>query len=216
MLENKKHVFWQALFLTALFFLVGLVLGVYLEQIRSDDFSLAFSQSEISLYDSFALGRLTQNNLVSCTDLKIASIDFADRIYEEARQLEKFDEKSKLTESLKSIHRKYDLLRTILWINVMDLREKCKDVNNVVYIYTYDTDDLKIRSKQIVWSRILSDLKDQRGDDIILIPIAVDSDLASLNSIIKPMNITEFPVVIVNDNLVLYDLSSVDDLERYV
>jgi len=64
-MENKKHVFWQAFFLTMLFFFLGLVLGIYLEQTRIDSTNIAFYQSEVSLYDSFALGKLLENPFVS-------------------------------------------------------------------------------------------------------------------------------------------------------
>lgn len=213
--ENKKHVFWQAFFVTLLFFLIGLVLGVYLEQIRSDNLSVTYSQSEISLYDSFALSKLS-DTVISCSDLIEANINFADRIYEEAAQLEKYDEKSKLTEAIKSIHRKYDLLRTFLWINIMDLKTKCPGITSVVYIYTYDTENIDVKSEQIVWERILNDLKLEKGNDIILIPIAEDSNLASLNSLINEFNITKFPAVIIGDKQVLHQISSVKDLEKYL
>src|SRR3989338_5217056 len=125
MMENKKHVFWQAFFLTTLFFLIGFVFGIYLEQMRSDDLSATFYQSETSLYDSLALGRLIGDNSTSCAELRKTNIDFADKIYNEARELEKYDEKNKLTDSIKSVHRKYDLLGTLLWMNVIELKKRC-------------------------------------------------------------------------------------------
>ena len=144
-LESKKHVFWQAFFLTILFFFLGLVLGVYLEQTRIDNINIAFYQSESSLYDSFALGKLLENPFVSCEDLKNASINFADKIYEEAKELERFESSNKLTDSLKIIHGKYDLLRTLLWMNVIDIKENCGEIDTVVYLYEYNSDDLQIR-----------------------------------------------------------------------
>ena len=147
-LESKKHVFWQAFFLTMLFFALGMVLGVYLEQTRTDNANIVFYQSETSLYDSFALGKLLENPSVLCEDLEMASVDFANQIYEEARELERFDKSNKLTESLKTIHRKYDLLRTLLWMNILETKEKCSGINTVVYLYNYDEEDIDIRSQQ--------------------------------------------------------------------
>jgi len=215
-LKNKKHVFWQAFFLTLLFFFLGLVLGVYLEQLRTDNANVVFYQSEVSLYDSFALGNLLDNPLVSCEDLIGASVSFADKIYGEARELEKFDSSNKITDSLKIIHRKYDLLRTLLWMNVIDIKENCENVNTVVYLYAYDAEDIQIRSNQLVWSRILQDLKDKRGNDIILIPIAVDQELVSLDYLIQTYEVREFPAVILNEKDVFYDLKTVKELEEYL
>ena len=191
--------------------------SVYLEQVRADNTNIAFYESEASLYDSFALGLLIEDSFISCEEFKDASVDFADEIYWEARALEKFDDSSKLTNSLKIIHRKYDLLRTLLWMNIMSAKEKCEiPINTIIYFYIYDTEDLQIKSKQIVWSRILGDLKSEKGNEIILIPIAVDQDITSLEYLIKSYDIDEFPVVIVNEKKVIRDLSSVEDIRMYL
>ncbi|MBI2043364.1 hypothetical protein HYT25_03175 [Candidatus Pacearchaeota archaeon] len=215
MFENKKHVFWQAFFVTMLFFLLGLVFGVYLEQLRSDDLSMAFYDSEVSLYDSFALGELIDGNITSCENLKKASIGFADKIYNEARELERFDEKSKLTESMKSIHRKYDLLRTLLWINVIDLKMKCP-MNSIVYLYIYDTEDIEIKSKQVVWERILRDVKEEKGNEVILIPIAEDQGIESLDYLLGFYNVDEFPAILINEKDVLYEHKTSEEIGDYL
>ena len=215
-LRNKKHVFWQAFFLTVFFFFLGLVFGVYLEQLRTDNVNVLFYQSEVSLYDSFALGKLLDNPRVSCEDLIDSSVNFADKIYEEARELEKFDSSNKLTDALKITHRKYDLLRTLLWMNIIDIKENCGNINTVVYLYSYDAEGIQIRSNQIVWSRILQDLKDKKGNDILLIPIAVDQDLVSLDFLIGTYNLREFPAVILNEKDVFYKHKTVEELEKYL
>ena len=214
--NDKKHVFWQAFFLTVLFFFIGIVLGVYIEQSRADSLNVAFYNSEASLYDSFALGRLVEGASASCEDFKSASVVFADQIYEEVRSLEKFDDSNKLTESVKIIHRKYDLLRTILWMNIMAAKERCSsEINTVVYLYIYDTENVEIKSEQVVWSRILGDLKEQKGNDIILIPIAVDQEIVSLEYLIDDYNIQEFPSIIINEEHVISEISGADDLIQY-
>ena len=66
-----------------------------------------------------------------------------------------------------------------------------------------------------MWSRILFDLKQKKGDEIILIPIAADSNLASLDSMTEKFEIEKYPVVIIDNKEVVYELSSVEDLEVY-
>lgn len=214
-LKNKKHVFWQAFFLTLLFFSLGLVLGVYLEQLRSDDINIAFYQSETSLYDSFALSKLMDNSLISCDELTDASVNFADKIYEEAKELERFDRSNKLTDSIKTIHRKYDLLRTLLWMNLIEVKEECGDINTVVYLYLYDVEDIETRSKQVVWGKILQDLKEEKGNEVILIPIAVDQGIISLDYLVNAYDIEDFPAVIFNEEIVLYEHKTVEELKEY-
>ena len=215
-MENAKHAFWQAFFVTMLFFLAGLVLGVYLEQLRGDSLSVLSYNSEVSLYDSFALGKLLEINLTSCENLQKTSIIFADKIYGEARELERFDEKNKLTDSMKAIHRKYDLLRTLLWMNIIEMKEKCGQINTVVYLYVYDTDDIKIKSEQTVWERVLSDLKEEEGDNLILIPIAADQEINSLDYLASFYGVKEFPAVIINEKNIFYEQKSADELMTFL
>ena len=215
-LKNKKHVFWQAFFLTILFFFLGLVLGVYLEQLRSDNSNIIFYQSETSLYDSFALSKLLDNSLISCDKLADANVNFADKIYEEAKELERFDSSNKLTDSIKIIHSKYDLLRTLLWMNLIEVKENCDGINTVVYLYLYDVEDTETRSKQIVWGKILRDLKEEKGSDVILIPIAVDQGIISLDYLVNAYNVMDFPAVIFNEEVVLYEHETVEELEEYL
>jgi len=215
-LENKKHVFWQAFFLALLFMFLGLVLGVYLEQMRVDNTSISFYKSETSLYDSFAIGKLSDNPRVSCEDLKLANINFANQIYDEAVELEKYEESSKITDSLKTLHRKYDMLRTLLWMNIIDVKKKCGNVNTFVYLYEYNTDDIGKKSKQVVWSKILRDLKTEEGDNVMLIPIAVDQNIVSLDYLLQSYGVEEFPAVLINEKSVLYEHQTVDELKGYL
>ena len=215
-MESKKHVFWQAFFVTTLFFLIGFVFGIYLEQMRSDDLSATFYQSETSLYDSLALGRLIGDNSTSCAELRKANIDFADKIYNEARELEKYDEKNKLTDSIKSVHRKYDLLRTLLWMNVIDLKKRCGNIDSIVYFYSYGTDSIEIKSKQAVFSNVLGDLKEKRGNDFVLIPIATNQDIQSLSYLLGAYNMGESPAILINEKVAIYELKTVSEIESYL
>lgn len=178
--------------------------------------NVAFYQSETSLYDSFALGILSSNPKITCNEIKSANVDFANKIYEEALELEKFDQSSKLTNSLETIHRKYDLLRTLLWMNIISAKENCADIKTVVYLYEYKAQDIEMKSKQIVWSRILQELKENKGDEIVLIPIAADQKILSLDYLLKSYNITEFPAVVINEKTVLYEHKTAEELERLI
>lgn len=219
MKKNTKGVFWQALILTIIVFVAGIFLGIAYEGSKIDEISDYYVLSEIFLMDSFALSKLTDvigTGSVNCDVLVDANIEFADKIYEEAYILEKYEESGKLSEALKILHRKYDLLRTLLWINLMDIPDKCKEnVSVVIYLYEYETEDLTKKATNRVWSKILFDLKQEMGSKIILIPIAADSDLTSLNSLISKYDILEYPVVIIDEH-VISEINFVDDLKEYL
>jgi hypothetical protein len=216
-LESKKRVFWEALLLTVIVFFFGILIGISFESGKVEEVRQYYSSSEASIMDIFALNNLMDVEGVSCTNLREMNFIFADRIYEEAILLEKYESSGKITDGMILEHKKYDLLRTLLWINEMKSVEKCgRDFHTVVYLYEYQPEDLTQKATQSVWSKILSDLKKEYGGEVLLIPIAIDSDLVSLNSAIEKYSIPSYPVLIIDDRFVVGDLSSVEDLRSYM
>src|SRR3990172_11392439 len=216
MFDNPKRAFLEAFFLALIVFAFGIMLGVSFENNRLAEINDYYALSEISLMDSLALSGISDLSAFSCQDLIRNNIDFADRIYEEAVTLEKYEESGDLTDSLKLAHKKYDVLRTILWINVMKSRDKCPgNFSSIVYLYESEPEEVEQKAAQTVWSRILFDLKQKYGDKIILIPISVDSGISSLSSITNRLSVSRYPAVVINEKNILYDLASVDDIKRY-
>jgi hypothetical protein len=203
MLKSRKHVFWEALLVTILIFLIGIFFGMLIETGNSNKINNLYLRSEISLTDATAGLKLMENANLSCESLKTNNINFANQIYEEAKLLEKYESSEKLTEGMKLLHKKYDLLRTILWMSNQESLSKCDNYNLIVYLYEYETERIDKKATQKVWSKILLDIKRER-DDILLIPIAADQNLTSLNLLIDQYKITEFPAIVINNNEVLY------------
>jgi len=212
MLKSKKHVFWEALLVTILIFLIGIFFGMLIETGNTNEISNLYLSSEISLTDSMATLRLTENFDLDCESLKTNNINFANQIYEEAKLLEKYETSGKLTEGMKLLHKKYDLLRTILWINNQDSLNRCNNYNLIVYLYEYEAEKTEQKATQNVWSKILLDTK-QNNDNILLIPIAADQDLTSLNLLIDQYEITQFPALIINNKEIIYELKSAETIK---
>lgn len=221
MLKSRKHVFWEALLLTIVVFFLGILIGIAFEGNRLDSINEYYVMSEISLMDISAFNELLEKDKITCEELVKYNLDFADRIYEEAKQLERYDDAGKITDSLKLAHKKYDLMRTFAWIMSRKTMEKCYfnqnvDFNIVVYLYEYETRDLAKKATQKVWEKVLYDLKQEFGEKIVLIPISADNNLLSLDSMTNEFNIIEYPVVIINDKDVISNLESVEDIKKYL
>jgi hypothetical protein len=219
MLKSRKHVFWEAFLVAVAIFVGGLLVGVLLENQRVGKIENYYSQSEIALMDILVMSNLVELNNFNCTVLAKSNLDFADRIYSEARIMESYADAGKLNEEAFLIaHKRYDLLRSFLWVNSQRVYEKCPDssFSSFVYLYEYKTEDIHQKAVQNVWSKVLLDLKMDYGDEIVLIPIAVDNDLISLQSLTSKFQISEFPVVIINNEFVVREISSVETLETYL
>ena len=205
MLKSKKHVFWEALIITIVVFLVGLFLGMLIETSNSNKISNLFLQSEISLSDASATSRLIENENLDCELIKESNIKVANRIYEEAKLLELYEDSGKLTDSMKLLHKKYDLLRALLWVSNQKSLDRCENYNLIVYLYDYNTEDTGKKAVQNVWSKILLDIKTQ-SYDILLLPIAANQNLTTIEYLMGEYEIEQLPALVINNDHVLYEL----------
>jgi hypothetical protein len=210
----SKHAFWQALVFAVIVFSVGMLLGFYLEIGQSQSIYSDLVGSELNVLDEQVRQRIIVDNNVSCSLGKDSLFSFADKIYDEAIDLEEIDGTGRLTD-LTLLHKRYDLLRVSLLLEAEKLKERCaQDFQIVTYLYYYNSDDVQISSRQNYFSRLLFDLKKKYPDKVILIPIAIDTDVASVNLLVESLGATEFPAIRVNDGPLVTDLISLNNLEN--
>lgn len=214
---SNKHVFWQAMVIAFVIFWSGLMLGILFEGQRVNQLEEVYFNSETDIFDIQLKNELLAKFEFDCNVALIENIAFADKIYFEAKELEKFDSANRLTEEVINVHKRYDLLRTMLWDSVIDLQESCPGVtNSVVYIYEYDRPNPAVHAKQIAMSRVLSDLKGKYGGQVILIPIAGDTGIRSLDLLMLKYEVKDLPSIVINQDHVITDLVTLEDLEEYL
>ena len=217
MLKSNKHVFWEALVITIFIFGVGILFGIYVEGQRARDISESYLLSEINLLDARILTQLLDFENLNCEEAIEKNIEFADKVYWDAITLEQYEDANSLTNSLANEHKRYDLLRTLLWLNSIKIKERCGEdsFHTVVYLYDYKTEDLDIKGKQIVFSNFLLDLKNEKSNGIILIPIARNLNISSLELLTKNYKINE-PSIMIDETLIISDLGDLKDIRTYL
>lgn len=209
----KYPVFLQALALTVVAILIGLYLGVQMENNRVTEITGYQIDSEVALIDILTLNSMIDSDKVSCEDLIQTNFDLLDRVYEDAIILDDYENSGRLTKTIKVLHKKYDVLRAYLWVDAVKIKAKCEnEINTIVYLYNSSTEDLTKKAEQNVWSKILYDVKVERPDDLLLIPIAADTDLRSLAAMIDGYGIDSLPAVVVNEETVLRELSTAEEV----
>lgn len=213
----SKHAFWQALVFSIIVFAMGLLLGFFLDLYRADKLEGNLINSELNLADEQLRIKTLDNFDIEC-DLAVDSLfNFADKIFWEALKLEEYDSASKIGDQFLILHRRYDLLRTMLWLESIELKKKCPgSFNTVVYLYEYNLDDTEVKSVQLFYSRLLLDLKYKYSSEIILIPIAVNMNLESLDLIIRDRNLTEFPMILINEKEIITGVPTIEEVEEKI
>jgi len=217
-MTNQKYVFLQALILTIIVFNIGIFFGYQLESSRVDRINDWYLQSEIELLDQ----RIQKDSFefleLNCDAMVEENINFADRIYEDALVIEKYEEANRINNDIILQHKRYDLLRTLFWINSMKIKEKCNsDYHNLVYFYQYNDVSIEKKAKQNVFSNLLFQLKEEKKGEIMLIPIAADNkDIGSINLLLDKYGITELPTILIDEKIKLTDIGSVEEIRGYL
>ncbi|MEK6914943.1 MAG: hypothetical protein AABW89_00170 [Nanoarchaeota archaeon] len=212
----SKHAFWQALIFTVIIFSLGLILGFFLESKQSDRIYSDLRESELNILDEQLRQKLISDSNLSCSISKESLFLFADKIYQEALILENLDGTGRLS-NLNSIHRRYDLLRTLLFLEAGNLKSRCSDNFKIItYFYYYNSEDIGISSKQNYFSRQVYDLKIKYPEEIILIPLAIDTGLASVDLFLKSLYIESYPAIVIDDLYVVTDNLTLKELENLV
>lgn len=214
---NNKHAFWEALIIAVFIFGLGILLGILIENSRTDTLAQMYEKSELDLLDIKIQSEALNLKDVKCEDAIEKNILFGDEIYNDAETLNQYEDSAVFSELIVEQHKKYDLLRTLFWLNSIKIKEKCgNEFHTVVYLYNYlgeKTDEEK--DKQYVFSRFLAQLKEKEGSNIILIPIAKDTGLTSLDLLMKTYNITEVSILL-DEKYKFTDLENLTSIENYI
>ncbi len=221
MFKSQKNVFWEALLVTLFIFGIGVLSGVILENWRSSEISDLYKKSEVNLLDIKLQNEIYSHGDFDCEFAFQENLKFTDKIYEEAKILEKYEKARKLTESLIIQHKKYDLLRAMLFLNSVEIRKNCNlSYDEIVYFYVpnYEEPRLDLRAKQNSFSKLLGELKQKRGSKILLVPIAMNQDISSINVLLNQYNISreDLPLILVNEEIKINELQTIEELEGYL
>jgi hypothetical protein len=217
-MASQKLAFLYGLIFAIIVFFIGFLIGFSIENIRNNYAYQSYVQSEIGLNDA----RL-QNQILSYFDVKECQIIqennilFGDKLYEESKTLEKYDQSNELSGFIKTEHKKFDLLRAIFWLNSMNIKEKCNSSYiNVIYVYDFVNPSIPQLAEQQVMSNILSELKSQYGNNIILIPFAGDNDLTSIETLKVYYNITKLPTILINEKTKIEGVIPIEEIRKII
>ena len=217
MVNNSKNAFWQALLAALVVFLLGITIGFLFELSRNTQVADTLYLSETSLLDQQLQTQVINSASTSCEVAKENLFSLADSVYVDAALLEKYDSVSKFQNTLNILHRRYDLLRLMIWSEGVELKARChQPFHTVVYVYSYGTNNIEIKAQESTVSKMLSDMKEIHGSDLLLLPIAGNLNLSSVNAFLKYYNVTQLPAIIIDQNKTLFPPFTSQGLEQAV
>lgn len=216
MFNSQKFVFLNAFILAVFIFGSGILIGYWFEGLRTEEVNQLYLKSELNLLDMKVLSDAF-NTQFSCENAIEENIKFGDKIYEEARILENYENAQRMSETLKFQHYKYDILRVMFFLNSLKIKDNCNETMHIItYFYDYEDPSIDIKSKQAVFSNMLMKLKEKRGNKIILIPIAGDVDFSSIQILIKEYNITELPTILIDEKIKITEIKTTEEIDLLI
>lgn len=214
---KNKHIFWEALILAIFIFASGILLGYLLEANRTNKVITLYQDAELGLLDLKIRDNILSSNNVDCDKFFYETLNFADKIYNEAKLLDRYEEASRISEGMILQHKKYDLLRTLLWSETLRFKEKCNsNFSTVIYFYEYFPENIETKSLQNVFSKKLGELKMEHGTDIILIPIAGNINVSSINYLREQYKIESLPTILINEKIKVTSIEQLNSLDTYL
>lgn len=214
MLPKNKFIFLEAFLITIFIFVIGILIGISIENKNNYNSQIFYMNSEADLMDSYIWTSLISEEK-DCGVVNEETINFANKVYEKSLLLEEYDKFALLMDDLTMLNKRYTLMKTFLWKSNLDNFNCLNSTKIIVYLYNYNTDDLTIEAEQNVWSRLLVQLKEE-DKSLILLPIAANLNVSSLDFLLKEMNIEKIPAVIINNKEIVYDLERKDDLKNII
>jgi hypothetical protein len=215
----QKDVFWKAAIITAIVFILGVLLGYFMESSRIDNIREEYKTVEVEWADAKLQSTYFQILNPKFCDIAIKeNLNFADRVYEEGLKIERYENANKLNNDNQLLYEKqrYALFKIEFWLNSIYLKDKCKaNYTNVVYFYL-DKPSLIEKPKQETISLILRDLKNKYGQQIMLIPIPLDLDIATVNVIKTTYNISIVPTILIGEKNKLEDTHTIEEIEQAI
>jgi hypothetical protein len=216
-MKSQKIIFLFALITTIIIFSLGISFGYMLESARLAKIDNLYSQSEKEIINQNIDSYIIYPGKENCTILAENNILFGDRIYNDALMIQKYEDANQLSDKIIAEHKKYDLLRTLFWTNSIKIKSLCNSsYHNVVYIYDYNSPSLVQTSMQRFFSNLLYELKNEHGSKIMLIPIAGDNNLSSISTLMQEYNVTELPVILIDEKIKITELSNKTEIEKYL
>lgn len=214
-MKTRSRIFFEALVLTLLILVIGFSIGYYVESYRISNIQEQFQEFEISALDLRIQSDYFQNlNPSECNTALQENLNFADRIYNEGLTLERYETLNELRGNLLNEKKKYVLLKTELWLNSILLKEKCNaDYHTIVYFYSQNPDAVK-EAEQAAISKTLKELKESYGNKIILLPIAADLGLSSVDTQINTYKVTYLPSILIDERVTLNGFHSKQEIEN--
>jgi len=217
-MKTKSRIFLESLVITILILIIGFYIGMSIETYRTNKIVTYYKDYEIQALDLKLQNYYFQiMDESSCKQAIEQNFIFADDIYTQGLVLEKYEEANQISDDLFREKKRYVLLKTELWLNSLLLKQKCSNpFDTIVYFYSGDPKNSAQVAQQKILSNVLKTVKEDKGNTVVLLPIAGDLKLKAVDLQMKVYNIKTLPSVLINEKTILEGFHTEDEIKSYL
>jgi len=212
-----KKIFLKTLALTLLVFIIGFYAGIFFDNLRLEEVKSRMTEidnlwNDVRLLQSF-IQELSDNKGSYCNFLLEENLKVGDKIYNEGSKIEEYEKTNRFTPTLILEKERYALLDLQFWLNSIDLKNLCNaNYSTVIYLYSQYNKTVE----QGFQDRVLWDLKQKCGPEIIYITFPADIEISTIEVIKNIYNIEKIPAILINESIVFYSPVTMRELENYI
>lgn len=212
-----KRIFLKTLALTVTVFIIGFYAGIFFDNLRLEEVKSRITEidnlwNDVRLLQSY-IEKLSDNKSSYCNFLLEENLKVGDKIYNEGSKIEEYEKTNRFTPTLILEKERYALLDLQFWLNSIDLKNLCNaNYSTVIYLYSQYNKTVE----QGFQDRVLWDLKQKCGPEIIYITFPADIEISTIEVIKNIYNIDKIPAILINESIVLYSPVTMRELENYV
>jgi hypothetical protein len=211
-----KNVFLKTSILTILVFVIGFFVGVFFDNLRLEEIKGRITEIDNLWNDARLLQSYIQkfsNITPHCEFLLDENLKLGDKIYAEGLRIERYEETNRFAPFFDLEKKRYALLDLQFWINSIDLKKLCNaDYSTVIYFYSQYSET----AEQGFQDKVLLDLKQKCGPQIIYITFPADMEISTIEIIKNIYNIEKIPSILINESILLSSPVSMGGLEKYI
>ncbi len=211
-----KNIFTITAVITIIVFLVGVYVGFVLDSMRVEEVKSRITEidnlwNDVRLMQSYI--EEFSNKTEYCDFLLDENLKIGDKIYEEGLKVEEYEMTNRFAPFFVLEKKRYALLDLQFWLNSIELKKSCNgNYSTVIYFYSQYNKTIE----QGFQDRVLWDLKQKCGPQIIYITFPVDMDISTIGMVKRIYNIEKTPSILINETLLLESPITMRELEKHV
>ena len=202
------NIFFKSLIGLFIILLITFNLSFWVENTSYSKLRTSLESTYIDFNEQLILNEIIDSEGASvCNILPESNTNFIDSVYYYGNVIQTTEDTTLFFSDLENEKRNYSVLKLRIYLNAIKIKETCNEDYDIVLHFFKDNENREERRNQPIVSAILLDAKKKCGKDLVLVPMAMDLGIPSIDFILEKYGITEDSSILINQEKVVTDVT---------